>query len=967
MVKKIGKKTIINFKVIFSTFLRARKKTLLINCLFGLMFILILNSSLIIWYTYRAEFYNSYISSIDWYNDSKISGLSQKILEFDSNITQDYFNSINENISNSIESIAPGLINKFTSLQTVLMSGYPTADPLSELNTYAIHLISPNNNQILSNSLSEGEMPRNYTELLYYPISESNEFSIYDSLTLKPEMYLSSMTNFTISGIISNLKFSITQFGLSQDIDVEKYKTILSQFSFGYSTIHAHFFTTVDNFVNIINHYPNFSSFFYLLIDISYNTSAIPFGIKDSIQESFYTLSTSGLKPDANSEITFKVGNDLYAALNHYQSVWIVETVKVLIFSFSMFFLLAILLLELLFYNLTEFESIIRLLTLEGIDFRTVKRVIFLESLLSSSIGWFLGTTLSFIVGFVFNVILSSSSGSSLTLNYFNEPLFSALSIFALLGLLFGTYFKKKSDAKNIILSVTKSYSKRRRHNIGIFRSFTVISLIVGIILPSLALPSIFLISYYLLWASSNSQGLQVMLITFVLLLFIGLLLLFSAILMMLTKTVSKLLKKLGGYLWQRKKSPFTLAIKKTAFFAKNYHQLSFGILLIGLGIIPGLVLAPLISNHDIETTNLSLGCSDIVVNGWTGNQTLRGVLEEITSIEATTEILLLDFLTKPVTNFFNKEYCNIRMLVINELEFITVSHLDRLSSKISYDQNDILSLNSNYTYMIDTKTARKFDLDKTILSPSNIFSEDTSEAMFLVGDFNVFPSLQQFEENWLKTYFYGENELAAQNLRIVIGHSTYQNLFDNIYSSDLISSNSQLLIKTKSESNIAQVKAELVEKYDLNVDTFEDLLAITKQSRSTFILIIFRVYSLLGLLGLFVHIILNGLNLYEQQVRVIEATYRVGISRTEILRGFMLELSVNTIFPTLFAVFASSFFVYCYALILSVNQQYNRFSFWLPVWILLLALFISISLLNLGWFIGIKKKISQYQPVKQE
>ncbi len=958
----------LNFKILSRTYFKCRKKSLLVSNIMGILIVFLVISSLMVWFAYRENYYSNYIANHNWYSDAKWSVAGSRALNFTSGIQNDYFDNLFTELGFFFENNTDGLIVSHTDLISCVMTDSNPYDH-NPSKTFAFHTIRANAEEIYKNSLIKGIIPSNFSELLLLQVEGSTQnYDLNETLSIRPDTLLlpTEFHNYTISGILDNVGPTLEMLGYSSDIVTNDFFNV-SYFHelWGSKSYSAHFFTTPENFIKIINNYSFFNSLFYVIMDCSYNTSLLEYSELNNNFNRYLKYSKTATAISANTNLTFYIGEDIYSVLNDYQLDWKFETIKVFALTILLVFLILLMFIEILHFKEKELETIFELLKISGLDDKTLNKVILLDSFIVSTISFIGGTIVGILFGVLFTRFLNFPHGFIHSFTFLVDPLYLLLSIVTFGGFFLLNYlFKRNLLKKKEIIVAQKSLKKRNNVIRKIFTKIEFALAILGVLLFISGLFGVYFTSSTLLWNSTPNSSITYLLYLFTLFLFIGACFLLFICFIVCSKVHFRVLNYLSKKLWQRRKNAFTHALKNVVLFSKTYQRLLVGLFLIGISIIPGFLLPSLITRQNEETAILALGCSDLAINSWNDNQTLRTIIESIEGVQATTSIKQLELFHRDRTSSFGYQNFNLRLLVINASEFADTIDLSRLSTNNDYCTEDIKSLEGVLTFFIDSSSARKFNLQKeNVIAANELFLTDENLELTSIADFKTFPVSEKFDDVLLEELF----DITAIRISLVLGLSSYSFLVDSITNSDIISFKQRLLIRTDSTADLATIKEELQVNLGYDVSSLEDTINDLNDDVSKFSLIQVQLFAILSLVGIICFIILTSNAVYKEQIKIVEINYRLGISRREILNNFLIELLIACTIPLLISILTSIPLLLLDALLLGVNQQYQSFNYWVPFWILCIAFFIGIIIISSSWIIGIYMQLKRYKVVKHE
>ena len=919
-----------------------------------------------VWFAYEENYYSNYISDHNWYNDEKWSAFGSRALNFTSGIENDYFDNLFFQLETFFDNNTQGGDLPQTDLISCVMTNDNPYTIEDEAKHFVFHTFRTGAKEIFEKSIIKGTTPVNYSELLLLQIDESIEnFNINDSLSLRPRTLLrpTAFQNYTISGILDNVEPTLEMLGFSSDIITNDFFSV--SYFMGYSGSEpfcAHFFTTPDNFIKIINSYSFFYSNFYFIMDCSYNTSLFEYSEFNNNINQYLKYSKTGITISASANITFYVGKDIYLVLNDFNSVWTLETIKVSALLFPLVFLICLLFIEILHFNEKEQSAIFQHLKLIGLDDKNLSKVILLDSLAASVINFTGGTIMGIFFGMLFARVFQFDQGVVHSFTFLRNPLFLLFSIITFGGFFLMNYLFKRNLLKKTTVTTAKIFSKKRKNIIKkIFTKTEATLAIPGLLLISTGLMGMINIDYYH-WVTVPNLVIFLYYL-FSLFLFVGACLTLIVCFIVCSKGLFKFLIYTNKKIWRRKKNRFTLALKNVVSFSKVYQRLLLGLFLIGISIIPGIILPSLIQKQNEENANLALGSTDLAINSWNENQTLRSAIENINGVRATTSIKQMELYHRDRTNAFGYNHIYIKLLVINASEFVNTIDLERISTNNKYNIEDIKSLEKNLTFFIDSSCARKINLYKeNVIEAEDLFLTEENLKLTFVSDFTVFPAMERYMQVNI-------NSLDIRDIKVslVFDLVTYNTLANSIANSDISSYQQRLLIRLDSTANITKIKEDIQTNLGLKASSLEDAIVDMNDDVSQFSLRLLLIFVALSFVGVICFTILSSNSVYKEQINIVEINYRLGISRREIINSLLLELLLVTTIPLLLTVLSSVPFIPLYALSLDVNQQYQLLDYWIPFWVLCIVFFVAIIIISITWVVSLYMQLRRYKTVKQE
>ena len=143
------------------------------------------------------------------------------------------------------------------------------------------------------------------------------------------------------------------------------------------------------------------------------------------------------------------------------------------------------------------------------------------------------------------------------------------------------------------------------------------------------------------------------------------------------------------------------------------------------------------------------------------------------------------------------------------------------LFNHTAYTKDDILELQTNMTYMMDTKYVKEHKYDKGenfTTAFITITTGTTPYNMTYVSSFDIFPVVPRTDlyrfGRWFETFSLVTCELTARQI------------LNRTSSSSYISYNHYLLIKLSTDANVTQVRNDLMINYGLPSYTCEEMEA---------------------------------------------------------------------------------------------------------------------------------------------
>ncbi len=958
MVKneKVEKSFSYSIKKIIQIYLKSGKKRIIYTSFFVLVSFLSMSLLFITWSTYQNELFNTNISSYSWYGDGLHSSFTVYEKNLDSSIPSNYIDRGINDVKNAISNVTSNAVTKASASLEIFLRG---PNPIYEiLADYKIKAFDLNTSRILSQSLVAGRMPKNDSEIIYYKAENLIlNFSVNDTIELKPDLPDMPMRVFTITGIIDDLETTFQMHGFSKDLIWESARNE----KYGYSTYTQSigtFITTPNYLYNLINNFTDFYSTFVFLVDIKYEANSINYYELNSYLPGLKELQ-NGINLDFTDNVSFKMAVDLYDFINNFHMTQLLETTRLSAISIiiALLFLLAIS--ELFSYKKQELSSIFNLMLRYGLDSKPIKLTILTEISIITSVGILGGTILGIFSGFIFTLILKWEVSLSSFLNSLATIQF--LIIFFILSVIqfvLGIYSRQSifKTVKNSQLSEIEIEGNTSFIN-KIFSFNEILFLFPGIILLAIGIPGLLYTNTILdIYSNPYIEFLKVLFVT---LLFIGIVLISFALFYLLSRIFSYFFKIFGKFIWQKRKSFLTLSLKNISKDFRYYQKIILVIFFIGLGFIPGLTINSTINNHLQLNSILATGCSDLIIDDWNLNQTLRKEIDDLKEIESTTEIIFLEF-TSIGNN--NVRYL-IKMLAINATEFVNVANINKLK-KSNYSLDDILALNRNMTCLLDdnfVRNNRDVNLNKKFTCNNYWKSVDSNE-LDVIQSFDNFPSLLNVNNQILYQQI---NKI--EQFRMVVNLQTYEKMMNDVYSIEITSSKQQLLLKINQNSETNKAKSQLSNLFNIVSFDSEDVKSTMIKKASVFSL---QILSVILIFTIFLTILFGfiyGNNQYLKRIRNVESDFRLGATKNQIWIGFLIEIIVLATIPLIISVISGFLLVKIYPQFLNIDQSYITYNLWENWWVLFVAFIIGEIAICIGWLLGLIPQIKYYKLQKQE
>ncbi|MGC9777761.1 MAG: ABC transporter permease [Candidatus Heimdallarchaeota archaeon] len=913
---------------------------LVINTIFIYIF---LTSFFMIWFSNQNSMLQNYLTeNHDWNRDMNLSTYYSTI---SSNYVPDYDGDHLEKVTADLEinlnSLIPSVAINSTSLFSLEFYHFPN---LSALLRYQVNGFLPTLNSILHDNLIEGRLPNNSTELLYYKESSSSStYQLNDTISLQGlSSQFAFKMNFTIVGILNNLENAFLLNGLS--VDILDWTMNIKSYRYSYTPLEK-FFTTSLFLAEIANSYPSLSTGRAVIVDFDYMNEAIK-GSKISRYLSQYQKTLTSLEQlVSDPQETYTVGLDLYDALTTFRNNWIQKTIIVLSLTFPLIILLSFLCYESFNYNQKEYLASLGLLQTLGLCKKKLSRIVIIEVVDIFFFSLIVGNLFSVVIGLPLSYLLGTSSFQEY-FSFITTPLFLFVILtYSIIYLILGLVIELRKVRRIPFAYHERSWLQKFFSIPEIMLSIpgvTATSMGIFVLRFTSEAPLSYAFLHDIAWG----------------LVFFGAVMITLVVFFLISRLIVLLFSWLSKQSWSKKKNLFTFSLKNIKFNNSYYKTIISFILVIGIGLIPGIILKPSITNHLAIENTLSTGGADLAIISRSSNL-LPSQIEvlNISGVEKTT-LLTTSTLTLERDTFFGEKQYTVPILCVhNQTELLETIDLSTL--EYGFTTDDILSLEQNLSFLMCRDYAVKNGYNDGLEFTNELFGDVTeSISLNFINSFNFFPLLPQPNRNPLIS--------STVQFSLVMNLETSSALEDSLVLPSITKTYS-MLIKTNSSEIITSIKQQ-INQISPNVEVL-DINSITNQNdlESINFTIIFLVFSsIVSFLIIILYSYITITNILKIRTKAIEIEYTIGISKKQILRGFILEISIVAIVPLVICSICGIFFGKLIGIFLtSNNQTYSSFSLKFTG-LFVLAIIMVVSSLTIGWLSGIIPRINKYKLVKE-
>ncbi|MCK5045209.1 MAG: ABC transporter permease [Candidatus Heimdallarchaeota archaeon] len=949
--KEKAPKTTYAFRNILRIFLKTGKKRLLVTILTGTLIFLALTLLFTTWFSYRYNFFFNYMdTNYNWRNDFRISYVDSEEKSTAIDLPSFYFSlQINHN-RGILDSLIPDVSSNFTA---ALSSQLYTLTNETEEIWFDNNLMTfDNNSQVsLTHALVEGRMPTNTSEIIYHRQNATSPIAINDTIPFYGERYDSdTIRNFTVVGIVENLENFFYIDGFSSDI-LGRPDNYWGDYHFIY--FDEMFYTTNDLFLDALSEFPDYNGVFSFLIDFNYQLTAAH--VRDINQY------LRNFRDFRDYYYIYNFCDDLHYALRGFYNNWSFETARVFSSSIPIIFLFGLVSIESLKIGNHELVSKFRLMKIQGVETKSIRRLVSLENLTISSVSFFGGSILGFFIGYFVFLGMGNTSFSDYSLSIV-EPVIFIVLVALYLTLFVGGFLLENSLAKKTekLTAVRYKTERKKKWIRRIFTAQETLMFLPGIGFIAVGLTGQFILPLFPIDYLSNLI-LQFEL-AFMFLMAIGGLFILSSVFLLLARFISMFWSFLGKRVWKTTKSYFTLTLKHLSIYSRNYQRIILVVFMIGLGITPGLILKKSVNNHTSVEAKLYTGYSDLLISNW--QPFYEPIYDNITNtegIEKVTKLSVYHFQDYNGFELSSKNYMITIASIQNTTDFLQVVDSELFNHTV-YTKDDILELQTNMTYMMNTKYVKenKYDKGKNFTSAILTRAYALPYNMTYVNSFDIFPLVARTD-----SYVYGR---WFETFSIITSELTALQILNRTSSSSYLDYNHYLLIKLSTGANVTQVRYDLISKYGLLTQTSGEVETLIKANISTFGLNYFTIATIVTIVIAIFYGFITARNIYNERLRIIESEYQIGAKKRQIWVGFTIELILIIIIPLVLS-FAATIPILnsVSGPLLNVHQVYLKFIPWLPWWLTIIIVLLCYVTLVGGWLLEMIPSVRKYRPIKQE
>ncbi|NHJ04248.1 MAG: ABC transporter permease [Candidatus Heimdallarchaeota archaeon] len=950
-----------SFSILLKIFLRVNRKRFLINILLAIITFTIFTTFFITWFNYRYNlFYDYLVDKGDWYNNFGVSVNFDDVYKSEEQDFEDYFTLAVEEINNYVNSHLPGFIINFTAgIKTRLYEPiYPMEEIPEGWEEYNDYLFSLNDDAYFSceKSLIRGRMPQNNSELIYYAGDNSyNPHKLYDIVSFSADRgNYSFLQNFTIVGFLAeDFLSNFNNEGYSSDLFIQSF---IGDFaSWETITTDEIYITQMEFFSTSINKFIDLGCIFSLLIDYKYKITTTQIRNLDETFELLYSLSNDNSDQFSFIYNEFSLCEDLKAVFVSFNDKWLSETIQLLAWSIPLIFIFGILSLET--FHLGEYEKTIKYQTIHvhGIQFKTLHHLIISEKLLLASIGLIMGFLLGVIIGYF---IYLDMSISIVFLDILKES-----TIYVSLTILFVTFFIGSYVIERILLNrltltIPGLYKKKRLMNIDKIISvpeivFIILGFGIGCI-TFLVMEILFSFNYF-----NNPIFKSHVFYNFSFALLISSFFLLGALFSLLSRLISRLWDNLGKKAWQKEISLLTLPLKHLSTYKNSYKRTILAMLMVCLGITPGLIINQSVNKHVSLEASLATGCSDILIGGWDlKHRDIITNLTEINGIEKVTSISYIRFWDSQHP-YQNKDGYELQIINIHNItEFVDIIDFSLLQDP-RFTIDDIRNLDINMSCLMDFKYARENNYHSNEIFSSARFTNigQTPFEMTLINYFDYFPLIPSYSVRHIYPIY--------DYFSLVTNNQTAYNLINHVSDSSPFYEH-YLLVKVINNANLTNIQNLIKKQFYLDSFSKVQIEGDIELKINDYKVTLLTILTIIVIFSALLFGLIAAKNIFSERIRIIEAAYQVGARKSQIVRMFSFEFFLVLLLPSIISISVIVTTLYTITgYLFNIQSIYKKFLPWLPWWLILLILFFSFALIFCSWLILVVYQIQRYKPIK--
>ena len=935
---------------IFRLFLKTERKRVLLTLISGIIIFIVLTGISMAAYNYRFNVYKDYINkNDDWMADGYLSVSSSRFRTGNVSVESNYLENLTNDFTSLITDYVPDA--SFNNVSAGLSAQIFTYDPtIPGPEKYVVNELLTMDNRtysVLNNSLLEGRMPKKLDEVLLLE-RDLGEFSINERVELYSSSDCITMFNVTVVGIVEIPAELFLNNSASADIfdwDFYGYSGFYTQYK------ECTFVTNFTSYREMLKPIVDYRGFLTYLVDVDYNLDGLQLSNLNDLVESFPKENEQVISPLISYKV--RLMPDLKLKLLEFMEYWVGQLIRLFTLNIPLIFIIGLVCSAILNIGSEKLETSFRRMKLHGLSYNTIRFLSFLEdaifSLVSLLGGFSLGIGISYLTTFAVD-----NPPSGYFIDFLTEPLLYMLIGVSFLGFFLISFIIHNSIAKKSTITLSEEFKEKRSKIREVFSTNEFRLLTVALVFS--------LISFVLYYLYNRSEALIPITYNIEFITTLWFLVSFSAvfvltfIFLLISRLITLIWTLLSRNVLKKKVNVISLVLKQLTVSKKSYQFTILTALIFGLLVLPTAFIGVSIENHLENEIVLNLGEAPLILDDWVDPENERDyILSNIEEIENFTEIIVYD------VRFYNygEDYesaFRLSMVAVEDPETFLEVIGDKEARGSGWSDDALLKLYNFSHIMLDKKSAARNNLQPGDNFYTNLFTRKSIN--FVIEDtFNHFP-LAPIPKRGLFEGF-------VQVFTMVGSEETIREISRDMHFESFIYSTNYKLIKPTNESVIPTIREKLsnyvIKDYN---DLYQELLSeINVFPMNNLVFYIFLIFAVIVFIGYF-----TGLKTYNERVRIVEALYRSGATREQILGFFAIECAIINTIPMLIAMLVSLPLLRIVAIYsLAVQEDYYHYRPGIPFWIFILVLVLGIIVSIAGWLLAMIPQIRGYRPVKQE
>ncbi|NHJ86446.1 MAG: hypothetical protein FK734_13360 [Asgard group archaeon] len=946
MTEQLDSERKISKRLLFSIFLKTGRKRILLSIISGTLIFLVLTGLVMIVYTYRFQSFQAYQEDhVNWYNDGFLSASTLYLQDHPITVNDNFYNNITHEFISLTSNLIPDV--KIKNYTMAYSSRFYTFRPgILEYQSQEIMGLEDDSYEVLKNCLVDGRLPTDIHEVLWYK-NNITHLAINDTIELHGNHERNSEAyNYTIVGIVDQVKQTFIQANLSSDIF--DWWDILN---FAVYNGENRFITNYTLYKELFNNVTSYNGELAFLFDAQYDLAELKLNGLTKYIQLFPADNDPAISDFLDEEVV--LCPDLKQFILDFSDFWISVTIQILSINAPLFFLIGLASVVTLNIGSKDLGSSFRRMKIYGLSYNDIRRMVLLENLMFTFVSFIGGSILGFSVSCLFTLNLESRP-SNYYINFLTEPLLLIVIIGFIIGFFSLSFFIQNSIAKKTAKTTTEEYAQKRKPILSLFSTNEFRLLVLSLIFVLIS-AGLFLIYYFSRSTASVATGITY-LTFFYFMLACSAALIITFLFLAIARLTTLFWTFISNQIWSKRLNLYSLSIRHLSVSRNSYQISILGVLIFGLVILPGLAMSVSIKENISSEAYLGMGTSNLIVPRWADPQNERdGIFTNISEIAYFTEVTVYD-VSNDYTNSIYNAFIGHLLALESPLNFTLVADREYLNKTSSID--DILSLTDNNHILLNKKFARTNHLQPGDFYNTISIARYPTNLTF-VNSFTSFPLLAEP----IKPLFAFKTDVFS----MVANKYTIDNLIEDFNASTDVRPRTMKLIKPIDESSIPIIQSKLREQNvtAITYDEFYEQLAFSIDEFSQNNLFFYGILSIITLVfvGYF-----TGIRVFEERGKIIESLYRVGAIRGQILRFFTLEYILINILPLIIMTLTSLPLIkYIAKYFLGYSEYYSPYRANIPAWIIFVVIVGGLLVSTIGWLIALIPSIYRFKPVKQE